>query len=85
VPLPSAWADVATGDNNSTTGEGGCYKVKPTVVQGPARGFDRLDDCQHGQDCREKLSHRYTLKNKKNKKVNNIIWLLLIFCMEFCL
>jgi hypothetical protein len=48
-------------------------------------GFDRLDDCQHGQDCREKLSHRYTLKNKKNKKVNNIIWLLLIFCMEFCL
>jgi hypothetical protein len=38
-------------------------------------GFDRLDDYQHGQDCRENLSHRYTLKNK-TKKVNNIIWLL---------
>jgi hypothetical protein len=34
VPQPSAWADVATCDNNATTGEGWCYKEEPTVVEG---------------------------------------------------
>jgi hypothetical protein len=44
VPLPSTWVDVATCDNNATTGEGECYKEEPTVVQGPfkrSRNFFR--------------------------------------------
>jgi hypothetical protein len=49
--LPSARDGAATGDNIASTGDGGCYKEPPMVLQGP-----RQKSCKKLCDTTNRLS-----------------------------